>query len=435
MFSRWRATGQRDFWLGVLNGLFFTLAETLTDPTLVLATFVGRLTPSPVLIGLVAPLRDGGWYLPQLWVSGYMQSQPRKLRVYRITSVVRMIAWAGLALSAFTLQAPDALVVAFFATFGAYALASGFGGLAFVEVVGKTIPPHRRAVFFAWRLFTGGVVALGAAAIVRWVLDENGPLPFPHNFGALFAFGWLWAALGLFAFQMLNEPPDEQLLPRASLTAQFRRAWLAVRRDPSYQRFLVMRASLVLAGAALPFFAVYVQRQLGGSLDMVGVYLAVYTVASLATNVLFGRFAMRLGNRRILEWAALAGMVMTALVLALLVAAQVWDVSGAVASAWLVPVFIFAGIRESGLGVASQPLMLEIAPVGERSLYVGFTNTWLGIVQLSTGASGLVVATFGFGALVLLTFVVYGLALVLAIQLRVQTPPDIGAASKTLFQG
>jgi hypothetical protein len=35
---------QRNFKLGVVNGLFFVLGETLIDPTLVLAAFVTRLT-------------------------------------------------------------------------------------------------------------------------------------------------------------------------------------------------------------------------------------------------------------------------------------------------------------------------------------------------------------------------------------------------------
>ncbi|MEK6574531.1 MAG: hypothetical protein AABZ58_09495, partial [Chloroflexota bacterium] len=61
---------QRDFWLGVLNGLFFLLGETLIDPTLVIATFVSHLTASALWVGLIVPLLDGTWFLPQLWVSG-----------------------------------------------------------------------------------------------------------------------------------------------------------------------------------------------------------------------------------------------------------------------------------------------------------------------------------------------------------------------------
>src|SRR5688572_3051278 len=62
--------GARNFRLGVLNGVWFTVADRLMDPTLVLAAFVATLTPSPLWLGLIIPITEGGWYLPQLLMSG-----------------------------------------------------------------------------------------------------------------------------------------------------------------------------------------------------------------------------------------------------------------------------------------------------------------------------------------------------------------------------
>jgi hypothetical protein len=188
---------RRNFSLGVANGVLFTFAETLINPGLVLVAFVSQLTASPILIGLVTPLRDGAWYLPQLWVSGWLQSQPYKLRLYRLVAAVRLLMWAGMTLAAFTLREPGWLLAAFFLTFGTYALFSGLSGLPFLEVMGKTIPPNRRATFFAWRLFLGGIMGLGASALVRWLLEAQGPLGFPYNFATLFGLGLIPAALGL----------------------------------------------------------------------------------------------------------------------------------------------------------------------------------------------------------------------------------------------
>lgn len=409
---------RRDFWLGVFNGVAFTLAETLTDPTLVLVAFVSRLTQAPSLIGLVAPLRDAGWFLPQLWLSGYVQSVPYKLVLYRQTAAVRLMAWAGLALAPFILNSPSHLLLAFYVTFGVYALASGFAGLTFVEVVGKTIPPQRRLVFFAWRLFLGGLAALGGAAAVRWLLADRGPLPYPYNFGVLFVAGWVLAALGLVAFGLIREPPDRHLRPRAAFGQQLRRALQIVRADRRYRRFLLMRASLLLAGAAVPFFAVYVETQLGGAFNMVGVYLATYTVASLSANVVFGRFAERLGNRGIVLLAALAGLLMLFTVGGLVLAAALWSLSGEEASQALALAFVFLAVRDSGLGVSSQPLTLALAPPDDRSLYLGFTHTLLGIVLLSTGLGGLIVQAFGFPALLVLTLLMNVVGLALALNLR-----------------
>lgn len=408
----------RNFWLGVLNGLCFTLAETLIDPTLVLVAFVSRLTDSPVLIGLVAPLRDSAWFLPQFWLSGQVQSLPTKLTLYRQTAVVRLVAWGALVLLTALTPAPPLLLLGFFAAFGTYAIASGFGGLAFMEVVGKTVPPGRRAVFFAWRLFLGGLAGLGAAALVRWLLSDAAPLAFPHNFSLLFGLGWLAAALGLAVFGIIREPPDERPRPRVSAGVQLGRAWQILKANANYRRLIYVRSSLMLAGAPVPFFAVFGRAALGVSPDMLGAYLLVYTVASLFTNILVGRLAGRLGNRRILQVSALAGLLMTALVAALFAAASGGGVTGALAGLWLMPAFALAGIRETSLGVAGQAFLLNISPADDRSLYLGSTNTLLGVVLLSTGLSGVVVASFGIAALLGISLVAGGLAFLAAWRLQ-----------------
>ena len=144
-------TYRRNFRLGVLNGLFYLLAEVLTDPTLVLVAFISHLTRSPFWLGLVVPLRDGAWFLPQLWVSGYLQSQPRKLPFYNRISVVRGFSFLLLVVATLTLRSPGTLLFAFFALYAVYSVASGFGGLPFLEIVGKTVPPSQRGLYFAWR--------------------------------------------------------------------------------------------------------------------------------------------------------------------------------------------------------------------------------------------------------------------------------------------
>jgi hypothetical protein len=412
----------RNFWLGVLNGLFFNLAETLIDPTLVLVALVSRLTASPILIGLVTPLRDGAWYLPQLWLSGYVQNLPRKLVLYRQASVVRVFAWGALAVSVFVLRDPVWLLAVFFLTFGAYAIAAGVCGLPFTEVVAKTIPPHRRVIFFAWRLVLGGLAGIGASVMVQWLLDDASPVTFPMNFGVLIATGWVFVVLGLYAFGSVDEPADASVPPRASFGVQARRAWEIVRADHNFRRFLYLRASLLIAGAAAPFFAVYVQNELNGP-RMTGIYLATFLSANLIANVAFGRLSRRLSSRLITLAAAFIGLMMMLVVVALIAAVQWWGLSGAAAALWLVPAFALSGIRDSGLRVSSQPLLLEVSPPAERTLYLGLTNTLLGVALFSTSLSGVIVATFGFAALVSLALAAHIVGLAAAVRMR-----EVGAS-------
>lgn len=414
---------QRNFNLGVLNGLFFGLGETLIDPTLVVAAFISHLTHSDLWVGLVVPILDYTWFLPQFWVSGYLQSQPHKMPLYKLTAYIRAAAWVSLTAAIFFLRQPGLLLAAFVSLLVLAALAAGFSGLSFLEVVGKTIPPDRRGLFFAWRLTIGGVVGIGAGAVVQWLLAEDGPLDFPGNFGLLFLSATLLFFCGWWAFFQVREPPDAAVLPAASPGQQLRRALGFVRTDANYRRFLLLRSALLVAGAAVPFYAIYVQARLGGSLSLIGLYLAAFKAANLVATVYLGRVSARWGYGRLMAVAAGAGILMTLMVLGLAGAAAVTGVAGWAAAWWLVPVFVVNGVRESGVGIAGQSLLLEIAPAGERSLYLGFSNTLLGLALVAASFSGVVVEVFGLPALLVISLLCYALAVRASLSLRPTLTP------------
>jgi Na+/melibiose symporter-like transporter len=303
-------------------------------------------------------------------------------------------------------------------TFTLSSLINGLGGLPFMEVVGKTIPPNRRGEFFAWRLAAGGLASIGSSVIVRIVLDPAGPLKFPANYGFLAIVFFISASLAVLAFNGIKETTDSIILPRVSATLQFRRAVNSLRENAKYRRFMSMWSLLLIAGVATPFFAVYVQQQLGGSKAMIGVYLGVYTVTNLMVNVFFGRISAKIGNSKILVIASICGLVMSLTVLLLSLVAGPLKIHAETASYLLIPVFVLSGMRTSGIGLSGNSLMLDISPISERALYVGFTNSFLGIVLFATGLGGLVINSFGFQALVIITIFAHALALLQGIGLQ-----------------
>lgn len=422
---------QRNFWLGVVNGICFVLGETLIDPTLVIAAFVSRLTQSAVWVGFAAATLDYAWFLPQLWVSGYLQSQPYKMPLYRQTAVVRAVAWVILTAAIFLIREPGWLLLVFMFTFSVAAIGAGLSGLSFLEIVSKTIPPHERGMFFALRLTLAGVMGVGASAVVQWALGDQSLLAYPGNFGALFAVATLLFFCGWWAFLQVREPPDSSVLPRASFAEQLHRAFHFLRADANFRRFLWLRSALMIAGAAVPFYAIYVQQQLGGTLGMIGVYLGVFKVSNLLANLYLGRVSARWGYHRLMQVATGAGLLMTVMVLGLVGVAATAGVSGWAAAWWLAPVFAVNGIRESGLGVSGQSLLLEIAPQSERSLYLGFTNTFLGLILFFASLSGVIVETLGFPALLVVTFLAYLAAADAARRLRGRVHVAPGLAEPT----
>ena len=409
---------QKNYQLGVVNGLLNILAEALFDPTLVLVAFLSHLTQSPLLLGLIVPLRDGTWSLPQFWVSGILQSRKQKISFYKQMAIFRGLSWLGLALSINLITDTGWLLLAFFVFYGSASLASGLSGLPFLEVIGKTIHPRRRGEFFAWRLGLGGLISILASLLVRWLLDPHAPIQFPHNFGILSILYFVIGCMSVLTFCQVKEQSEVEVSPVPSLKDQFSSAVKFMKSDPTYRRFIAMQSTLLMGGGATPFFAVFVQQQLGGPPAMVGVYLAVIMVTNLVANLIFGRVSNRLGNNVVMRFGTIAGMVMATWVFAMAMFAGPLDLSGQAASNLLVPVFVLTGIRGTAIGVAGNSLLLDISPQKGRSIYMGFTNSLLGIVLFGTALSGVLLALLGYKILFFLIILLNVYAFISASRIR-----------------
>lgn len=387
---------RRSFILGVVNGALFEFAERLIDPPLVLTWFVSRWTSSNLLVGLVAPLGDAGWFLPQVFIAGLVQRMPRKKLSYTLASVIRAISWLLVAAAVWLVDDPTLMLVAFFTLYGVARLAAGLGGLGFFEVVAKTIPANRRGSFFAWRLLTGGLLGLGAGVVTREVLNR---FPFPHGHALLFVIYNAVIIPAMLAIIIIREPPGTAVSRTPTLRQQLRRAGQLLRTDAVFRRYMGMRTALGLAGIALPFYGVYARNVLGAPEGMVGIYVTVRVAAGLMANLPWGSMGDRKGNRLVTLWLSL-GNAFTSL-LALMLAG--WVALSPSRGPWLpylaLPLFFLNGALTPASTLVGSNFLLELVPEAERPLYLGLSNTLIGIIVLISGLGGLVVDLLGYAGL------------------------------------
>ena len=407
---------RRNFVVGVTNGALSMVAESLTDPALVLTWFLARLSASNLLIGLVVPLRDAGWFLPQLFVAHYLARLPHKLPTYTAMSLVRSVAWLTMAIVTLTQRSPTVLILGFFVPYVVNSLASGWAGLPFMDIVAKTIPSARRGSYFGTRLLVGGALSVAGSLVVRYALSEQLGRSFPANVGQLMAIAALLTVVSLYAFHLVVEPPGE-VREVASLSAHLGRAAGIPRRDRNFRFFLTTRVMLMVAQIATPFFAVYASRELGAGSEMVGVYLAANTTAALLSNLVWSRLSDWRGNRMVIRLAASLGLTMA--FLAWVSGPSTRALGWTTAAAWLFAiVFAFLGAFQSGTSVGGMGLLLDIAPTRDRALYVGLANSVLGVALLSTSVGGLLVDWLSYRGVFLLATGCYAVGLWTATQLR-----------------
>lgn len=404
---------RRSFALGVFNGAAFIFAEALIDPPLVLTWFVNQLTSSNLLAGLVAPLGNAGWFLPQIFVSTHIQRMRRKMPSYTLSAVVRVVGWLALATTVWLVDDPRLLLIAFFITYAIARLAGGLGGLAFFDVVAKTIPAQRRGSFFAWRQFLGGLLGLGGGWVVKAVLNHPA-FPFPHGHAFLFALYWAVMVPALVAFILIREPPGAVVAEPVKIGEQLRRAGRLLRENKVYRRHLSARVVLILAGIALPFYGIYAKSALGAPDGMVGIYVATRVGSQLLFNLPWGRLSDRRGNRLVMQLLSLGCGLTTLLALALVGLIELLKPQGPWLPYLALPLFFLDGATRPAQILAGSNFLLELVPEAERPIYLGLSNTLLGIVVLISGLGGLVVDTLGFVGLFTISLMFYLTGYVLA---------------------
>ena len=394
---------RRNYILGMINGGIFGFVDSVVSPYLVLSVFVNSLGAPNILVGLLPAIANGGWYLPQFLISHRLQRLPRKLGVYNGAAVVRIVCWVGITAFTFLLadRNPLLLLALFFLFYSIYCFAAGFAGTPFMDIVAKTIPVQRRGSYFGARDLWGALMSIGAGYLIARLLDPASAPEFPLNFGTLFLIATTAVVIGLAAFSLVIEPAEMNITEPITFRDQFRAARHLLRDNQTYRRFLFTRIMLAISDIATPFYAIYATTVLRVPAETIGIYIGIGTVASLIANPIWSRISDRRGNRIVLIGAA-------SCILALPILALIFGLLPDSASLGL-PfgiLYLVSGIARPAANIAYPSYLLEISPAAERSLYIGFTNTMLGVATFVPVIGGVLLDLFGFRAVFFIAFAI-----------------------------
>ncbi|MSP14528.1 MAG: MFS transporter [Chloroflexi bacterium] len=391
------AAYRRNFICGVGNSTLFAFGEALSSSSVVLPVYVTLLGGGPLLVGMLNPIAVGAWYLPQLFASALLQHQPRKLPYYVVFNSIRIAIW-GL-MGALTLLAPRAyhglLLPAFISLLLIATIISGFSGLASMDLLGRIVQPWRRPAFFGWRFVFGGTLAVFSGALVKLIL---GWAPFPEGYGILFLMTFAIYALAVFIFSRVVEPPVAKLPPPVNPWQQLQRGMELLRNDPYFTRFLIARTTQVGSEMSIPFYIVFASQQPGFTEGSTGIYLSIGNLGAVVSVYFWSRISARHGNRPVL------GGVSAVIFLAPLLAMAAPLINSAIPGAGFYVfglVFACVGAFTAGANIGNPSLLLEIAPEHDRTIYIGLTNTFLGLAYIVSIAAGVIVALAGYQVLFL----------------------------------
>jgi MFS family permease len=404
---------------------FFGMGMAFAGTSTTLPAFAARLTSSAVLIGLVSSLWNGGWLLPQIAAAHYLTPVRRK------APVVIAVSWIGrpvyLLLGLFLLLGgarwPGLTLGLFLAAVFIFAATDALTVVAWFDVLAKAIAGNLRGRVIGIGQLVSGLLSLGAGALVRMLLAEDGP-PFPTNYAIIFILATAAYFASLAAFYFVREPLEPVPAARPRISHLVPRLARLLVDDHRFRKVTLVRLLVGLSAMALPFYAVYSTLERGLPESTIGLFLVAQTLGGVVAGLVLGPLADRTGAHRVVQVMGLCQFLAPVMAL---VTSRSGIVSAGALTAGFTLVFLLLGIGEGSTMLGVLNYVLEIAPAHDRPSYMGLTNTLSGIIILYPILGGWIVTRWGYQAMFALSAAVILVGGLLALGLPSARSPEPGS--------
>lgn len=374
---------RRSTLLMVLNGGLMQMAMAFVSSDMVLPAFVQTLTTSTFLIGMGGSLMRIGWAWPQVFISRMIEPLPRKMPIFLGAGAVRTLLWIGVGIVTIWIgPSPPTWFLPLF--FILYALATSMMGITnvpWMDIIGKSVPSSHRARMFAIRRLVGGGLAMGAGALISWILSQSSGFGFPTNYGLLFVLSGIGTGLSISTFGAIHEPIEHVKRSREALGSYMAGGFRLIKEDANFRRLCTVQILWGFGMMGAPFYVPFAISEFGIGTAYIGIFVAILQFSSILSNLLWAYLGHRFGNRSLL----IGGSYAMALSIAVPLLSPMIPETPMGFS--LVPgdeltariaffslTFVLSGFAMSGVFTGRMTYVLDIAPAGRRPTYTSFMN-------------------------------------------------------------
>jgi len=404
------ANYRRNFAGGMIHGVFFQLSEAFSNINTVLPSFVATLTGSTVVIGVMIVAQELGNVIPQMFTAYHVEDRKYEKPILMWIITMRWVSWGLLAVvtAMFAMDRPDLVLILLVGLFASFSMAGGVGSVVYADVFAKAIPTERRGRFIGWKQLVGYTLAIGAGWAVAWILADPLRIPYPANYGLIFALAAVFLLVAFMGIAIVKEPPSTHERETESLRASLTRAIHLTRINKNFRRLITTRGLTAVLVMSAPFFVLFALNDIGVPQAAVGLYLAAQMTGAALSNLLWGYLGDRFGNRSVIIGTSLAGLG----------AASAGIAALAVGPLPLYLTFFLVGATMSGLRLGYANFILEMAPDHLRATCVALLGTLLAPLALLPLAIGIVVTWIPLAFVLIVDVLAMAGAVVMSILLR-----------------
>lgn len=355
---------RRNYLAHIFEGGFYLGGMTFLAADTVMPKMIESLGGPAWLIAFMPPAMFLGLVLPPLLVAHWVERMNRVKPLVLVTGVFQRIPMllAALALFYWAESRPLTTLVIVAAAPFVGGIIGGISLSAWMELIARTIPVHRRASTWAMRAVVTSAIGVVAGETIRRVLTKY---PGPVGYGILHLIAFAFLVLSYIVFTAVREISHETRppAPHQRLAQNLRSIPAMVRSDRCLRNFAAMRILSTGILVMVPFLSIHALNVLQKDDAYLGTLVLAQMIGGMFGNTLAGGIGDTHGSKVLL---IAAGLSLTGVCLAAVVCTS---------EPAFMAIYFFFGLGTSTGRVGQSTLAIEISPVERRPTYMAFLTT------------------------------------------------------------
>ena len=346
------------------HAVFLALARNFTDVNTIIPAVLMSVGGTEVHLGFLTAIMIGGSKVPQIFFGQMLSKTARKKPSLLAGIYVRVCSLAALALvvQQSTALPPGVVMGLIFVLMSVFSLSGAFAGVAYTDMLGKSIQQEERKRFFVTRQTITSAGILFSAIIARKLLTLY---PVPLNYSTLFygASGLLLIATG--GFWVLREQAVTPGEHTKRMTGKGASIISVIKADQNLFYYLLVSNTASISIAIIPFYIALAKTSFQLTSQAVGNYLVLQILGMIVSNGVWMKIIKTTKTYKSILYVSLV-MNMVLPVYALIAAQH--------QTAFLV-VFVLAGFSLTAYEIVMSGILVEISTNENRALYTGISGT------------------------------------------------------------
>jgi MFS family permease len=338
---------------------------SMLDLNTVFPTLINALSANKYIFGAMYSIMLGTPLLFNILFSHYLKKKVKTKPFLLIGMYLRSFSLflMGVLTYYFTTTHPTLVLASFFILIFVFSISGGFAGLAYSDLIAKTVPTKQRTTVYTFKQFFGAISSLLGGFVIMHIFSNN--IPFPNNYALSLTIGFIGLIIASAGFYLVKEPENNITPSNEKFGAFLKRIPSIFKKDNSFKYFVIMENLSSFGVMILPFYILYAKDVLQVENSYIGLYLIYQISGTIISNILWGYIGAKLSAKSIIKICLVLGASLP--ILAILLGAISKDLYGIL--------FFLMGVVISGRRIGFEPTLLNIIPDDKRIEYLGIRGT------------------------------------------------------------